>query len=502
MQGLDRYYPPWKAPSEDGKPVIWPEPQALLKQTLENQKRLSAAYSVRLQHVPLPQVRRQMRASLGHDIAQPLIATGHQSELYHPGVWAKNALMHAAAQKLNGQAFHLVVDTDAPKHLHLRWPGESIPITDDPTISSAAWSSLLAPPSAAHLDHLENRLNEASARWNFEPMLRNVIESLRQPYEASNLSAALTSATRQLDWKLGLRHKALLASPIWTAEPFLLFAHDLLSQADILASNYNAALDDYRKANGITSHMRPMPDLYVGDEAIEIPFWLDDLHGRARTRPSVFRSDRGFVLKLTSGEEFVFEREPDGWDAAARLRRWLASTQFRLSPRALTLTMFARMVMADQFTHGIGGARYDQVTDRLIASQYQIEPPHFSVTTMTLYFPAALGVERVCVPCVKQEGHRLRHGLLGRRKQELVGQISTLPRRSSRRSEVFFLLHSELSEAVARSDSWTRWQRRLADAEERFKQEQALFDREIFYALQPAERLQQVIDVYSAEFSA
>src|SRR5262245_22658775 len=130
MQGLDRYYPPWQAPSEDGKPVIWPEPQVLLKQTLENQKRLSSAYSVRLQHVPLPQVRRHMRASLGHDIAQPLIATGHQSELHHPGVWAKNALMHAAAQKLNGQAFHLVVDTDAPKHLHLRWPGESIPITD------------------------------------------------------------------------------------------------------------------------------------------------------------------------------------------------------------------------------------------------------------------------------------------------------------------------------------------------------------------------------------
>jgi exopolyphosphatase/guanosine-5'-triphosphate,3'-diphosphate pyrophosphatase len=38
--------------------------------------------------------------------------------------------------------------------------------------------------------------------------------------------AALTNATHELDWKLGLRHHVLLASPIWSSEPFLVFAHD------------------------------------------------------------------------------------------------------------------------------------------------------------------------------------------------------------------------------------------------------------------------------------
>jgi hypothetical protein len=502
MQGQARHYPPWKAPSEDGKTVIWPPPPVLLKQTQDNHKRLSSAYGVRLQHVPLPQIRRHLRLSLGHDLAQPLVATGHQAELYHPGVWAKLGLIDAAARKLSGQAFHVVVDTDAPKHLHVRWPGESLPITDDPAIASAAWSSLLAPPSTGHLQHIRQALARASGAWNFEPLLGGIIESLGRQTDASRtLTAAIANTTHELDWKLGLRHRSLLGSPIWTSEPFLLFAHDLVAQADSVASNYNAALDGYRDANGISSHMRPMPDLYVGDESIEIPFWLDDLHNGARTRPSVFRSGGGFVLKLTGGEEFVFDSALDGWEAAARLQRWLASTRHRLSPRALTLTMFVRMLMADQFTHGIGGGRYDQVTDRLIAAHYRIEPPHSSVTTVTMYFPAALAVQRVCLPCVKQDGHRLRHGLLGRRKHELVSRIESLPRRSPLRTATFFQMHNQLSEAAAGSKAWKAWQDKLLQTQARFQEEKSLFDRELFYALQTQSRLQGVIHHYRQEFS-
>src|SRR5438105_2877858 len=82
------------------------------------------------------------------------LAPGHQTELSHPGVWVKNALIDAAARKLGGQAYHVAVDTDAPKHLSLRWPGSSMPITDDPALTSAAWSGLVDAPSPAHLDQL------------------------------------------------------------------------------------------------------------------------------------------------------------------------------------------------------------------------------------------------------------------------------------------------------------------------------------------------------------
>jgi hypothetical protein len=502
MQSTQRHYPDWKAPSEDGATIIWPQPAQLLSDTLENQKRLSSADNVLLQNIPLPELRRRMRAFIGHEQQEPLIATGHQSELYHAGVWAKNALINAAAAKLGGQAYHIAVDSDAPKHLTVRWPGETIPITDDPAIASAGWVSLLAPPTPAHLDEISTKLRAAASGWSFEPILPEVLASLRRlSLESLNLSSALTNATHELDWQLGLRHHALLASPIWSSDVFLVFVHDLLANADSVASHYNGALDAYRADHGIRSHMRPMPDLFVGDDSVEVPFWLDDLHTGRRTRPSVFRCDRGLILELVGGEEFIFEKDVDGWEAASRLQRWLSINRHRIAPRALTLTMFFRLLMVDQFCHGIGGGRYDQVTDRLIGGHFEMEPPKFSVTTATMFFPEALGRQRVCVPCVKQEGHRLRHDLLGERKRELVAQIASLPRRSAQRSTRYFQMHNELSAAAARSDLLDRWQQKLRETQEQEQRDQTLFDRELFYAIQSRERLLEMISRYDAQFA-
>ncbi|WP_428938413.1 hypothetical protein [Fontivita pretiosa] len=504
MERFSRHYPDWKAPSADGQMIIWPPPDQILAQTLQNQQRLSDAESVRIQGIPLPQLRRRMRQLIGQPDDQPLLGTGHQTELYHPGVWAKNALISAAAARLQGRAVHLAVDTDAPKHLNLRWPpGESIPITDDPRITSAAWSGLLAPPTPQHLNYIASQFEHASRGWDFSPVLPRVLSSLRRlAMESLNLPAALCTATHELDWQLGLRHHVLLAGPVWSSDVFLVFVHDLLANADVAASHYNHALGAYRAEHGISSKMRPMPDLFVGPDAVEAPFWLDDLHSGRRSRPSVFRSDRGWVLELVGGEQFVFEKAVDGWEASGRLQRWLSMARHRISPRALTLTTFVRLMMVDQFVHGIGGGQYDQVTDRLIAWHYGLEPPHFSVTTATMYFPAALGRQRVCLPCVKQELHRLRHSVLGQRKRELVAQIEALPRRSRERAQKYYQMHSELAAAARASGALQRWQQRLLEAQQREKEERILFDRELFYALQPPERLQQMIQQYARQFDA
>jgi hypothetical protein len=277
--------------------------------------------------------------------------------------------------------------------------------------------------------------------------------------------------------------------------------HDLAAHADAVASKYNAALDLYRRTNGIRSKMRPMPDLFIGAEAVELPFWLDDLHMCKRMRPSVFRTDCGWVLELIGGESFEFDRAADGWDAAARLQRWLSQSRHRLTPRAITNTMFLRLFLADQFVHGIGGGRYDQVTDQLIAVQYGIEPPAFAVTTATMFFPAALQHQRVCLPCLKQKGHRLKHNLMGARKRELAGQIAALPRGSTQRSMRFFEMHRELSAAAQRSDELQRWERELHEMQQREKLEQVLFDRELFYAMQSAQRLAEMVERYESAMS-
>ena len=492
-------YPDWKAPAEDGQTIIWPSAREICDDTIANQKRLSACDAVRVQGVALSEVRKRQREWLGHDDAKPLIADGHQTELYHAGVWVKSVLSDAAASRLRGSALHIAVDTDAPKHLHLRFPGYSAPITDDPNLTKAHWCSLLDAPSPAHLARLMHEV--AASPFASQSTVEPFLASLRRlALEQPKLSPALTNAAHELDWDLGLRHHAALASPMWMSEAFLLFTHYLVAHAGEFARAYNGALADYRREAKVKTPTRPMPDLAAFEESVELPFWLDELATGDRTRPSAFARDGGYVLALRGGDEFNFDPAADGWDAASRLAQWLRKNQLRLSPRALTMTLFVRLFAADQFIHGIGGARYDQITDRLIAAHFNIAPPKFAVTTATMYLPQAANRPRVCVPCVEQEGHRLRHSLLGERKRDYIRRIEEAPRCSPERYATFTEMHRALATAVKNHPEMSRFEKLLRETRAREIEEAVLFDRELFYALQPRDRLIDMIDRYRKAF--
>jgi len=500
MPEIAERYVRWKAPSEDGELLIWPAPAEVISETRENARRLASETTARIHGIPFNEVRSKMRAWLGHDDAQPLIATGHQAELHHPGVWAKNAFIDATARKLEGRAFHFSVDTDEPKHLQLRWPGGGITLTDDSTAMRGAWSELVQPPSAAHLKDVETALAQASAGWGFVPMAFDFLRALRRRLlNSSTLPVVLSDSLQELDWELGLRYDAMIASPLWSAEPYLLFAHHVLARAGAFAVDYNTALAEFRHHNKIRDPGRPMPDLRVDPSACEVPFWLDSLSTGSRKRASVRNVNGKFVLDGSEGTVFEFHASADGWEAAASLSRWLRMQNLRLSPRALTLTAVLRLLVADQFVHGIGGGQYDQVLDALTARHFKIEPPRFAVTTATLFFPQAVGMTRACLPCLQQEGHRLKHNLLGDGKRQLLDQIASLPRRSRQRGEVFQQMHQQLNQSLARPE-FADWKSRFDDASRLATEERALFDRELFYAIQPRERLLGLIDRYRERF--
>ncbi len=50
----------------------------------------------------------------------PFIVTGHQPELFHPGVWVKNFAAAALARQRGGVALNLIVDDDIPKSAAIR----------------------------------------------------------------------------------------------------------------------------------------------------------------------------------------------------------------------------------------------------------------------------------------------------------------------------------------------------------------------------------------------
>ena len=63
----------------------------------------------------------------------------------------------------------------------------------------------------------------------------------------------------------------------------------------------------------------------------------------------------------------------------------------KLRTRALVTTMFARLLLADLFIHGIGGAKYDQVTDAICERFFGFQPPPHLTLTGTLRLPISHG---------------------------------------------------------------------------------------------------------------
>src|SRR5207253_6407150 len=56
---------------------------------------------------------------------QLLILTGHQPELFHPGVWFKNFVIDSIAKANAGTAINLVIDSDVARRSGIRVPTDS-----------------------------------------------------------------------------------------------------------------------------------------------------------------------------------------------------------------------------------------------------------------------------------------------------------------------------------------------------------------------------------------
>jgi hypothetical protein len=78
--------------------------------------------------------------------------------------------------------------------------------------------------------------------------------------------------------------------------------------------------------------------------------------------------------------------EGDGRDAVEQLSQW-RERGVKIRSRALLTTLWARLALGDLFLHGIGGAKYDQVTDLLFERFFGVAAPAIMVISATLHLP-------------------------------------------------------------------------------------------------------------------
>ncbi len=333
----------------------------------------------------LPLARRYTRA-LG--LAAPaegdlLLATGHQPVFPHPGIWVKYLLLDRLAGR-GHSGLAVIVDSDAMeesgadvptqatgslerRHEILRRAGPEEPYETHRAPSAKEWEEFLA-----RLDRHLQTIREPQVRAPWEAFRRQA-----RP-EAATLPAFLTALRRRHEG--ARRFLDLPISAIAETEPFRAFFLHVARDAARFAAVHNHHLRAYRSSQHIRTEAQPFPDLDAGEDRVELPFWAV---AQGRRQP-LFLALRGHTL---STPERVLGPLP-GNPAAP------AFAALGLRPRALTLTGFLRVMLSDLFIHGVSGARYDRVTDAVVAEFLEISPPAYAAASATLHLPFQAAPDR------------------------------------------------------------------------------------------------------------
>jgi hypothetical protein len=318
--------------------------------------------------------RQYTAALLGESIddsgTERLFVAGHQPTLFHPGVWAKNFAIAEMAARSGGTALNLIVDNDVLAATRIRVPAHN---SSHPTIETVPFDEPRAtgPWEEAAVVNRDlfasfgNRIVEKMSSWKVVPLVADIWPgAVRQIETSPLLRDSLTAARIRQERRWGAANLELPISRLCELDPFLWFASHVMAQLPRFRDIYNQVLREYRRVNRIRSSTHPVPELKSGDGWLEAPFWVWRAGDRKRSRLMVQRN--GHELRLSDGKDiFATLPLPEDGDAccAVEVLRTLPERGIRLRTRALTTTLFARLFLADLFVHGIGGSKYDEMTD-------------------------------------------------------------------------------------------------------------------------------------------
>ena len=177
-------------------------------------------------------------------------------------------------------------------------------------------------------------------------------------------------------------------SLVCAGDAFQWFAAHLLAQLPRFRRVYNEAVREYRRRHRIRSTAHPAPELAEDGPWLEAPLWVWTAANPRRRRLFAQFDHNEILLSDRHSWQARLPIGPDG-DAAAAVAKLLELQQdgVKIRCRALITTLWARLVLGDLFIHGIGGAKYDEVTDLLIERFFGIQPPGLMVLSGTLHLP-------------------------------------------------------------------------------------------------------------------
>lgn len=275
------------------------------------------------------ETRNQTRHELGLPLDRPIVLTGHQAMVWHPGILAKYLATDRAAQRANAARVWLIVDQDSEDPWNLRFPvrvesGEHRGLSvatmkfparaaapDTPAASLAAATPLPAPGLSTAAS--------PSVREGLARIQAALTQHRGEPSAARQFAAAIADllAPRRPD-------ATVFATDLAGTAIFRKFVGEMREDPERCVRAYNAAVALHPSAKLRALAMDEVNVRY------ELPLWRIEF-GRERRR--VYAEDLDQI-------------SPD-----------------QLAPRALLTTGLMRAAVCDLFVHGTGGGLYESVTD-------------------------------------------------------------------------------------------------------------------------------------------
>ena len=333
----------------------------------------------------------------------PIVQTGHEPILYHPGIWIKNHLVQHIVKKINGIGINMVVDNDAynmgfayipdlsgkppsVQKVHLvegmhRFAYEEISLGSVDPIQNFGTNvlNLLKRDDS----NVIGKKVIADMQLMFKVFINGIVECYRRG--CTNMAELLTAARMSLEKEFCITNLEIPVSLISDSEGFLQYFLHIVRAADRFAGIYNRKLGEYRIIHKIRSKANPLPDIKVIENTVELPFWI---WKKGEQRERCFVIHDGESMKITNGSDvFVVLSRDKSVEENIVMLKDVVKSGVKIRPRAITATMFSRLFFSEVFVHGIGGAKYDTITDEIIREFFRVEPPAFITISATFFLP-------------------------------------------------------------------------------------------------------------------
>ncbi|NQV27497.1 MAG: hypothetical protein HQ518_24375 [Rhodopirellula sp.] len=474
-------------------------------------------------------------------VTSPLIMTGHQPELFHPGVFAKNIATSQLATRVGGIGLNLVVDNDLMANTRIRVP---IGDRDNPGTSTIQFDAARAPipweearvADMSLLESFAGRVAAAMRPWNIDPLVSEcwpkVVDKARErldKHQHASLAECLTVGRASLEHEWGLGNLELPISQLCETNAFRSFAAHILLRAEEFCRVYNQVLSEYRETYRLRSSSHPVPELGFQNGWCETPFWIWRADDPRRGR--LFVRQVGETLELatapeSSGIVHSLTMRPDSSsDEAAAALQQLSNAGLRLRTRALTTTLFSRLCLGDVFVHGIGGAKYDAMTDRIASRFFGVSLPDYLTLSATIWLPLGDPYSvttsdesrlRQMLRELQQNPQRHLGPHLSTDAQQLVTEkalliaqqnsntASTSSPEMSRQGHTRYRRFPEINRALAKltGNQQNLIREELVQIEQHLAANRILTSREFSFCLYPAEAIQGLIAAQKSQFAS